>query len=71
MKLSELWKKHPEVFGNVDSDRFPLLIKIIDAKDDLSIQVHPTTIMQKSMKMVHLEKQSAGTFSTARKMRRS
>ncbi len=22
-------------------DRFPLLIKIIDAKDDLSIQVHP------------------------------
>ena len=41
MKLSELWKKHPEVFGKVDSDRFPLLIKIIDAKDDLSIQVHP------------------------------
>ena len=41
MKLSELWKKHPEVFGNVDSDRFPLLIKIIDAKDDLSIQAHP------------------------------
>lgn len=41
MKLSELWKKHPEIFGNVDSDRFPLLIKIIDAKDDLSIQVHP------------------------------
>ena len=41
MKLSELWKKHPEVFGNVDSDRFPLMVKIIDAKDDLSIQVHP------------------------------
>lgn len=34
-------EKHPEVFGNVDSDRFPLLIKIIDAKDDLSIQAHP------------------------------
>ena len=41
MKLSELWEKHPEIFGNVDSDRFPLLVKIIDAKDDLSIQVHP------------------------------
>lgn len=40
-KLSELWEKHPEIFGNVESDRFPLLIKIIDAKDDLSIQVHP------------------------------
>ncbi len=40
-KLSELWKEEPELFGNVDIDRFPLLIKIIDAKDDLSIQVHP------------------------------
>lgn len=41
MKLSELWEKHPELFGNTSGDRFPLLVKIIDAKDDLSIQVHP------------------------------
>ncbi len=41
MKLSELWEKHPELFGDTGMDRFPLLIKIIDAKDDLSIQVHP------------------------------
>ncbi|MCR4947174.1 MAG: mannose-6-phosphate isomerase, class I [Lachnospiraceae bacterium] len=41
VKLSELWVTHPELFGNVSFDRFPLLIKIIDAKDDLSIQVHP------------------------------
>ena len=41
MKLSELWEKHPELFGNTGMDRFPLLVKIIDAKDDLSIQVHP------------------------------
>lgn len=40
-KLSELWKEQPQLFGNVDMDRFPLLIKIIDAKADLSIQVHP------------------------------
>lgn len=40
-KLSELWDKKPELFGNVELDRFPLLTKIIDAKDDLSIQVHP------------------------------
>ena len=40
-KLSELWKEEPGLFGNVDIDRFPLLIKIIDAKADLSIQVHP------------------------------
>ena len=39
--LSKLWEEKPELFGNLDLDRFPLLIKIIDAKDDLSIQVHP------------------------------
>lgn len=39
--LSELWEKHPELFGNIGLDRFPLLVKIIDAKTDLSIQVHP------------------------------
>ncbi len=39
--LSNLWKDAPELFGNMDCDRFPLLVKIIDAKADLSIQVHP------------------------------
>lgn len=39
--LSELWSEHRELFGNTELDRFPLLIKIIDAKGDLSIQVHP------------------------------
>ena len=39
--LSQLWKEEPGLFGNSDLDRFPLLVKIIDAKDDLSIQVHP------------------------------
>ena len=29
MKLSELWEKHPELFGDTGMDRFPLLIKII------------------------------------------
>jgi mannose-6-phosphate isomerase, type 1 (EC 5.3.1.8) len=29
------------LFGNRTEERFPLLIKIIDAKNDLSIQVHP------------------------------
>lgn len=40
-KLSELWTEQRQLFGNYDSDRYPLLIKIIDAKADLSIQVHP------------------------------
>ena len=41
MLLSDLWEQHPELFGNIPSDRFPLLTKIIDANGDLSIQVHP------------------------------
>ena len=41
MHLSELWGQHRELFGNVEGDRFPLLVKIIDAKDHLSVQVHP------------------------------
>ncbi len=39
--LSSLWANHRELFGNAGGDVFPLLIKIIDAKQDLSIQVHP------------------------------
>ena len=39
--LSWLWDNHRELFGNLALDRFPLLVKVIDAKKDLSIQVHP------------------------------
>ena len=39
--LGELWKEEPEIFGNYPGSQVPLLIKIIDAKNDLSIQVHP------------------------------
>lgn len=39
--LSSLWENHRELFGNLPGNQFPLLIKIIDAKADLSIQVHP------------------------------
>ena len=41
MHLSEVWRDHKEVFG-VDSDgEFPYIVKVIDARDSLSIQVHP------------------------------
>ena len=40
-KLSALWREQRELFGNLEGELFPLLIKIIDAGDDLSIQVHP------------------------------
>ncbi len=39
--LSDLWAHEKALFGNMEGDRFPLLIKLIDAKEDLSIQVHP------------------------------
>lgn len=36
-----LFENHRELFGNVEGNQFPLLVKIIDAKNDLSVQVHP------------------------------
>jgi mannose-6-phosphate isomerase len=41
MGLDELWNKHPEIFGNPKEEVFPLLTKILDANQDLSVQVHP------------------------------
>lgn len=41
LKLSQLWDDHRELFGDIEGDRFPLLVKILDAREDLSIQVHP------------------------------
>ena len=41
MTLSKVYQEHRDWFGNIDEDVFPLLIKIIGAKEDLSIQVHP------------------------------
>ena len=39
--LSGLYREHRELFGNLEAEEFPLLVKIIDAETDLSIQVHP------------------------------
>lgn len=39
--LSWLWKQEHSLFGNAPGEVFPLLVKIIDAREDLSIQVHP------------------------------
>lgn len=39
--LSKIYNNHPDWFGQPDSKEFPLLIKILDATDDLSVQVHP------------------------------
>lgn len=42
--LHELWTEHREVvFGNIvnSSPRFPILFKLLDAQERLSVQVHP------------------------------
>lgn len=39
--LAEAYKEDPEYFDNPDGDVFPLLTKILDAEDSLSVQVHP------------------------------
>lgn len=41
LTLREVWQQHPEVFGGKTESEFPLLVKILDANTDLSVQVHP------------------------------
>lgn len=55
VSLHELWTQHREaVFGQAllasTSPTFPLLMKILDACDDLSIQVHPPASMAAELK---------------------
>lgn len=43
MKLSGFVREHPETVGKSfrSGDTFPVLVKLIDARNDLSVQVHP------------------------------
>ena len=41
MTLSEVLYRHPEYLGTHPKGELPILIKFIDAKQDLSVQVHP------------------------------
>jgi mannose-6-phosphate isomerase len=53
MTLHELWsEKREEIFGVglPLSERFPLLVKILDARADLSIQVHPPAALAAQLK---------------------
>ncbi len=44
--LSKLQRNYPELFGDKvnDYNKFPILIKLLDASADLSIQVHPDDV---------------------------
>ncbi|AXY25779.1 mannose-6-phosphate isomerase, class I [Suicoccus acidiformans] len=39
--LAELYEREPQLFGPNHPEPFPLLVKILDANDNLSVQVHP------------------------------
>lgn len=41
--LDDVLKEHPDLLGtkNEDKNTLPILVKLIDAKSDLSVQVHP------------------------------
>lgn len=41
LTLSNLWNNNKELFGNTPGNKFPLLTKILDANNNLSVQVHP------------------------------
>ena len=50
MFLSEYIKQNPSVLGtNRKSNELPILIKLIDAEDNLSVQVHPDDEMAKML----------------------
>ncbi len=36
-----LYHKHPELFNNPSTDEYPLMVKLLDCNDKLSVQVHP------------------------------
>ena len=40
-RLSTLWAERRDLFGGLAGAAFPLQVKILDATDDLSVQVHP------------------------------
>lgn len=41
MTLAEFLQKYPETAGEKGGGKFPILVKLIDAEDNLSVQVHP------------------------------
>jgi len=39
--LDQVWTEHRELFGDFPSQEFPLMTKIVDARESLSVHVHP------------------------------
>ncbi|MBN6756639.1 mannose-6-phosphate isomerase [Staphylococcus saprophyticus] len=39
--LDQVWDEHRELFGDFPSQEFPLMTKIVDARESLSVHIHP------------------------------
>ena len=50
--LSWLFENHRELFGNIEGDQFPLLVKIIDAKMTCPYRCIQTMRMRKNMRIL-------------------
>jgi mannose-6-phosphate isomerase len=42
ISLREFFENHKMFFDNYEGSEYPLLVKLLDCNQDLSIQVHPT-----------------------------
>lgn len=49
--LADLWQENGELFNkqSTNNEEYPLLVKILDAADDLSVQVHPDDTFAKKV----------------------
>lgn len=69
MALVDVLKQHPEYIGTkVEDGKLPVLVKFIDAKKDLSVQVHPSDDYAKNTKAT-MEKPKCGMSLMLRKAR--
>lgn len=48
LSLDQLYQSNRTLFGDISDKEFPLLVKIIDANDELSVQVHPDDLLARN-----------------------
>lgn len=59
--LAFAWKEYGELFNNKNAKKdYPLLVKILDAHDNLSVQVHPNDVFAREIHRFHMGRQSVG-----------
>ncbi len=67
LKLNEFFKTHRKFFDYYPSENFPLLVKIINPAEDLSIQVHPNDLQAQRLDNYEFGKTEAWYILDAKK----